>query len=152
MLGPLDHVAVAGGVDDEVGGEFCPVGEHDGFGGDALDSDAGPEFDVSVDDEFGSADIDVVPGAAAGVFHAYAGFIYAEVEKETGSFEPGVEVRVGGAGLVGGLLPSDGGEGVDFRGGHEVSDVGSDTGGDSGLGVVANGGAIATSGASNGGV
>src|SRR5258708_28199072 len=59
---PLDHVAVAGGEDDEVGGERRAIRQHDRALAEFRDA-AVLQPDAAVDDHLRCADVDVVAGA-----------------------------------------------------------------------------------------
>src|SRR5437870_1992728 len=71
---PLVHVAVAGGEDDEVGGERRAIRQHDGALAELRDA-AVLELDAAVDDHLGCADLDVVARAAAQVDRVQAGAV-----------------------------------------------------------------------------
>src|SRR6266702_120744 len=77
------HRAVAGRMDDYIGGQFLAIVDPDAVRRDFLDLTCG-QLDLAVDDEVRGADIDVIAGAAPQIFHEQPGIIVAEIEPETG--------------------------------------------------------------------
>src|SRR4029079_7300321 len=73
------HCLIAGGVDDELGGQLAAVGEDDGALLDLLDLDAAAHLDFAADDEVRCADVDVIAGSGAPGLHRQAGTVDAEV-------------------------------------------------------------------------
>ena len=84
---------VAGGVDDEVGGELGAVLEDDCVFGQAEDL-ADVELDVAVGNQFRRANVDVVARAAPEVLHEQPRAVLAPVELEPDRFEAGIEVSI----------------------------------------------------------
>src|SRR6185437_5077512 len=81
---PFAHVAVAGGEDDEIGGERRAVREYDRALAELRDA-AVLEPDAAVDDHLRSADVDVVARAAAEINRVQAGAVLAHVVQEAGA-------------------------------------------------------------------
>ncbi|MNX53265.1 hypothetical protein D3C86_839570 [compost metagenome] len=125
---PAVHRAVPGGVDDQVGGQRDPVGEHHGILRQAADVGARLQLDAAVDDEIASAHVDVVAGPAAQVLHEQARAVVAPVQHEARGFQFLVELGVALAHLIveghlelGQDLVGDGREGqVGLARGHAV--------------------------------
>ena len=78
---PAVHRPVAGGIDDDIGGQNSAALHADALRRDRLDL-AVLELDRTVGDELRGADIDIVAGAAPQVLHEQAGLVIAEVELE----------------------------------------------------------------------
>src|SRR5205814_10115130 len=79
---PLGHVAVAGGEDDEVGGERRAIRQHDRALAELRQADTSLQLDSAVDDHLRGADVDVVARAAAQINRVQAGAVLAHVVEE----------------------------------------------------------------------
>src|SRR6202012_4629279 len=78
---PPVHRGVAGGVDDEVGGQLGAVRQANGVFGQVVDLPR-DELHIAVAHQVGRADVDVVARAAAQVLHEQPGAVVAPVVVE----------------------------------------------------------------------
>src|SRR6202012_3750610 len=79
--GPAVHGPVAGGVHDQVGGQFGAVLQHHAVLGEVVDLALG-QLDLAAGDQVGRADLDVGARPSAQVLHEPAGAILAPVVVE----------------------------------------------------------------------
>src|SRR5207245_904070 len=84
LFDPAVHRAIAGGEDDQVGGQFAAVGEDERALQNAFDADAAFELDAAVGDKIARANVDIETAATTQSHYRQARSVLAEIELEAG--------------------------------------------------------------------